>query len=370
MRVLTRYVLAEFLKLFVMCLLAFILIYMLVDFIDRSNIMFKNQATASEIARYIGYKVPLIAFQMIPVSVLLATLISLSILSRNSEITAMKAGGVSILRVTSPVLLFALMISGVSFAVNEFVVPYTNAMSEQVWREEIKGKEPRAQFRKKRIWYRSSRAEGWPESIYYIANLYPDKGRIENVSLFRFDEQFRLIRRGHAQFAQYDPSAEAGRAWTFYDGVYRRFVGDEVEMQTTFTRYRFVLAETIDDLKIERKKPEEMGFAELRDHVRKVRESGDDATRYEVDLQGKLSFPLVSFVMALLGIPFALKTGRSGGVALGIGVALTIGVVYWIVLALSLSLGHSGVLPPTAAAWSSHIAFGMIGVLMMVNMQQ
>ena len=101
-----------------------------------------------------------------------------------------------------------------------------------------------------------------------------------------------------------------------------------------------------------------MGFRELRAYTAKLKKEGYDTTKYKVDMWGKLSFPLVSLIMALLGIPFAIRHGRSGGVAAGIGMAVIIGVVYWIVLALALAMGHSGALHPIIAAWGSHLLFG------------
>jgi lipopolysaccharide export system permease protein len=82
-------------------------------------------------------------------------------------------------------------------------------------------------------------------------------------------------------------------------------------------------------------------------------------------MHAKLSFPLVSIIMAILGVPFAIRHGRSGGVAAGIFLAVVIAVIYWIVLAMGLALGHSGALSPILAAWGSHVLFGSAGVYML-----
>ena len=126
LRTVNRYIAWEFLKMWFLCLWAFYLIYLLVDFIERSSRLFKYGANVGSVIAYFAWKSPEILFQMIPVAVLLGTLITLVILSKNSEITALKAGGVSVVRAVSPILFCAALISLGGFLMNEFIVPIAN----------------------------------------------------------------------------------------------------------------------------------------------------------------------------------------------------------------------------------------------------
>jgi lipopolysaccharide export system permease protein len=107
-----------------------------------------------------------------------------------------------------------------------------------------------------------------------------------------------------------------------------------------------------------------MGFRELRRFIRKLRQEGYDATRYETDLHGKIAFVFVSLILALIGVTFPLRSERSGGIAQGIGIGVVIGFSYWIVFAFTLSLGRSGTLPPVAAAWATNVILGLAALVM------
>jgi len=115
---------------------------------------------------------------------------------------------------------------------------------------------------------------------------------------------------------------------------------------------------------------DEMSYAELRTYIQKIQASGYDATRYLVDLYSKLSYPLLNVIMVLIGIPFALKTGRSGGVALSIGASVMIGFLYGIVFYVFISFGKSGILPPVLACWIPTLLFGLAGIFTLMSIRQ
>ena len=115
---------------------------------------------------------------------------------------------------------------------------------------------------------------------------------------------------------------------------------------------------------------DEMNYAELRTYIQKIQASGYDATRYLVDLYSKLSYPLLNVIMVLIGIPFALKTGRSGGVALSIGISVMLGFLYGIVFYVFISFGKSGVLPPVLACWIPTLLFGLAGIFTLMSVRQ
>jgi lipopolysaccharide export system permease protein len=113
-----------------------------------------------------------------------------------------------------------------------------------------------------------------------------------------------------------------------------------------------------------------MTYAELLAYIREIQASGYDATRYKVDLYSKLSYPLLNVIMVLIGIPFAIKTGRSGGVALSIGVSVIIGFIYGIVFYVFISFGKSGILPPIFACWIPTFLFGLAGIFTLMSLRQ
>ena len=113
-----------------------------------------------------------------------------------------------------------------------------------------------------------------------------------------------------------------------------------------------------------------MGYWELKDFIQRIKENGYDTTPYLTDLHAKISFPFVVVVMTFLGIPFALRIGRSGNVAVGITASMAIGFFYWLFFSFSISLGRGGVLPPFLAAWSANFIFGALGILVLLQQRE
>lgn len=352
MTVLFRYVSREFLKLFGLCLSALIAIYLVFDFIDRAGNFFRTDPELQAVLLFFFYKIPTIIFQLVPVSVLLATLLTLALMSRHSEITAMKAGGVSVPTIVLPIILWSLALAGGALAINELVVPAATTQMKYIQKVHIKKQEWRVKVHDKNFWYKS------PGAIYHIKHFRPEDGRLEGLRVFQFDDGFLLRERIDAEAAQW-----TGKSWTAVNGRRRIFDRGALVSEEAFTERLIALPETPDDLLIYRKDPEQMSFRELYAYIADLKNEGFDVRKYRVDLHAKISFALVSAIMGLLGIPWAIRSGRQGGVAFGIGVAVIISVAYWIILGFGLALGRSGALPVVVAAWGPHVLFGVAGVV-------
>jgi lipopolysaccharide export LptBFGC system permease protein LptF len=103
-----------------------------------------------------------------------------------------------------------------------------------------------------------------------------------------------------------------------------------------------------------------MNYEELKRYIRDLQESGFDVVRLRVQLEKKFAYPLITLVMAVLAVPFALSAGRRGAVA-GIAIAVSIAVIYWTISGLSESMGNVSQLPPGLAAWAPDMFFGLVG---------
>jgi len=359
MKILRKYICREFLKILLLSMSAFILIYLVVDFFARMDTFVEYEAAPTQVFLYYLYQIPGIGFQVFPLGVLMATLLGLAILSRNNEITAMKASGIILYRITLPLFLLGILASGLCFVGNEFVVPFSKRQSDDILLVDIRKKSRKTFIRNYKVWYRSQNA------IYNFQIFNPQKDVLEGITLFEFDDDFKLTRRIEAERALWK-----GNVWHFYDVTIRDF-REKTEIQTTrFEEKVIPIPETPDVFKEERRDTEEMGYYDLRRYIRNIEKGGYDATRYVVDLYAKLSFPFTCAIMVLIGIPFSTKTARSGGIALPIVMSIVIGFLYWIILNLSLSLGHSGLLPPQLAAFAPHALFGLGGIYALISIRQ
>ena len=353
MTVLDRYIAREFVLTFGFVLLAFLCLYMVVDFFERIRMFLSNSATLWQIVSYHLYTVPSIVAMMMPACVLLAALITFGLLSRNHEIVAMKANGIGLHRIALPVLAFSLLACALNFLLNEFVTPAANWRAEYIKYAEVQKKKEWGAFKENAIWYKSQNA------IYNFKLFSPSESRIRGVTIHYLDPGFSLASRIDAREAQW-----TGERWELRDVLRTTFSGRDFPTIERLPMLAVEIAEKPEDLQVVQKSADQMGFRELRNYIRKLRQEGYDATRYETDLQGKIAFVFVSLILALLGVAFPMRSERSGGIAQGIGIGVIIGFSYWIVFAFTLSLGRSGTLPPAVAAWATNVILGIVAVVM------
>jgi lipopolysaccharide export system permease protein len=358
-RVLHRYIIREYLNIFSLSLSSLILIYVVVLFFQKVNFFIKYNASFSHILLYLLYKIPEAVFQFtLPYAVLLATLLTLGTLSRHNEITAMKAGGVSLYRLTFPLFFIVILISLCAFLGNEYLVPLANQKNRNLVSVRLK-KEPPSFFKNYKIWFRSG------HQIFNIQLLDPKQKALKGFTLYKLDDQFRCTQRIDAKEARW-----INEKWKLYDGAVRHFDEGGSLQTTLFGELEVPMAETWASFQSIERESEEMSYTQLRNYVQKIQSAGYDSTRYLVDLYAKLSLPLLNLIMILIGVPFALKTGRSGGVALSIGISVMIGFAYGVTFYIFLTLGKSGVLSPFLSSWIPTILFGLGGIFTLMSIRQ
>jgi len=356
--ILSRYVSREFIIVFLLAIGGFNVIYLVIDFFESIGKFLEHGAPLGLALSYYFLKIPQITFQTLPLAVLLSTLVTLGLLSRNSEITAMKASGISLYRITRPIFLISLAIAFVTFFGNEYLTPYAHRESEYIMDVKVKGHDPGISFKNLKLWYRED------DSIYNFQAFDPDRSALLGITVYRLDEDFHLIQRIDAPEAVWKNDR-----WTLHDVTVRAFRGREPMTVETHQHMDLAMGMTPQTLRKVEKDTEEMGYGELRRYVRRLQKAGYDATKYLVDLEIKFSFPFVNLIMVLIGIPFALRTNRTGGFAAGVGISLAVGFTYWILLSVARAFGHTGILPPLLAAWSPHLLFGGAGLVVLLSVR-
>jgi lipopolysaccharide export system permease protein len=195
--------------------------------------------------------------------------------------------------------------------------------------------------------------------------LEPEKKALKGFTLYKFDDQFRCLQRIDAKEVQW-----INGKWKFSEGTVRDFDEGGSIQTTLFKELELSLSESWESLQNIQRQSREMSYTELHTYIERIKSAGYDSTRYLVDLYSKLSYPFLNLIMILIGVPFALKTGRSGGVALSIGVSIMIGFAYGVTFYVFLSFGKSGVLSPFLSAWIPTILFGLAGIFTLMNIRQ
>jgi len=307
-----------------------------------------NNANPLQIASYFFYLIPMIISLILPFAILLATLLTYSSLSKFSEITAMKANGVSLYRMALPALAVAALVGVFLFFFSELVAPASISKTEYIVKIEVQKQKHLGFFKQDEIWYRNQNA------IYNFKMFDVQNNILNGITINYLNPDFSLKMRIDARSAEWK-----NNRWVFHNLLTTSY--DQTgSPQLQWSEEKVIpMPEQPNDFKIIQKDAEKMGYFELRRYVNKIRAEGYDVSRYLVDLQGKLAFPFVCVILVIIGMSFSLRSERSGGVMQSVGIGIFIGASYWIVHAFCMSLGRSGVLPILLAAWSANILFSI-----------
>ena len=342
-----------------MILSSFILLMLVFTFFELMGDIVRNRVSPLMIGDYLANVTPSMIYLMTPLSVLLAVLVTFGLMQKSNEITAMKATGISIYRVIVPILVIAAVISGALFFFDQFYIPGANQRQETL-RNTIKGKPAQTYLRPDRKWI-----FGEHHSIYYYELFDQDQNRFASLSMFVFDPQtFQLTKRIYATRAHWD---EPLQKWVFEQGWSRTFHNSAIENYGTFDVKTFAEStEPPNYFKKEVRQSQEMNYEELRRYIQDLQQSGFDVVRLRVQLHKKFAFPLITFVMAILAIPFSLSAGRRGALT-SVAVAIGIAMVYWVTSGLFEAMGNTNYLPAALAAWAPDLLFALAGGYMILK---
>ena len=357
MTLITRYLLRAFFRVGLLSLLAFTGIYVLADFVENVDNFIARHAAAGDYLVYFFGKLPQILTQVTPMAVLFGVFMTLGGMSRSNELTAMRAGGVSLWRISLPLLAMGLLASGGTFIASEYMVPVTARKVDLIDRTIIKG-EPRRLLRRDRVWFR----EG--DRLVNVRLVLPAEKILYGISIFQVDRDFRLLSRIDADRAIYGDDH-----WVFQNLTIRTF-DPEGERPVTLQREKeqvLPLEKTPKDFATPELRNEDLTYRQLHRMVENLESEGFEATRYRVDMMARLATPFTSLIMAFLGIPFALQKGRNASLAMGVALSVAIGVAFYLLQAMLIAFGYSAVIPPLVAAWAPNLLFMLIGIWLLLS---
>jgi LPS export ABC transporter permease LptG/LPS export ABC transporter permease LptF len=356
-RLLDSYVLRGFWFFFAIVLGVFSSLFIVVTLFELLPDILSNKVKAGVVISYFVFLMPQIFYWVVPLAVLLAILINLGTLTKTNEILAVKAGAVSLYRMSLPIILMAAVLSGVVYVMQDYVLPWTNQRQDQ-YHDMIKGRAPQT--------YRDPSRKlmmGSGNRLYYYTFFDPGLNTFGRLIILRLDPTtFQPVERLDAKRATWN-----GTTWILEEVSLRQFTVDH-KIQTQMFDKKAAEMDAPAYFTREVREADQMNYTELQRYVADLQRSGFDVGRLTVDLYRKVSFPMVSFIMALIGVPFSFKTGRKGAFY-GIGFCLAIGIIYWLTFELFGKLGGINQLSPFVAAWFPNIIFGASGFWMMLRMK-
>lgn len=351
LKVLDRYVLSELLGPFFIGILGFILV-LITDLLFTFTDMIINKGVPfGAVLKLLIFKLPALMILTFPVSTLFAVAMCLGRLSKDSEIVALRTSGITLFRISLPIILFSLVVSGVAFLTNEYLVPYANEVSQEIIQQIIM-KKPLPQLKEK-VFFKDAQ-----ERYYYVGRVDEKNNQLENIMIYEMGEgNFpRVIIAQKATFKDL--------VWDLNNGIVHKY--DEKghnEYEAQFEHMRVFANEDI--LRVaDQKTTEEMSARDLKLLVTRLNKSGVATQALTVDLYMKYSVPLSSFIFALLGIPLSLPSIRSGR-TWGMVMCIVVMFTFYVFASVFRSLGRGAILPPIWAAWFPQMLFGFLGLLLM-----
>lgn len=335
--------------------LSLFIIFTLFELVDEIH---KHNIPWSMVGDYFISLTPYVLVLILPLCILVSLLVTIAVLDRTNQITALKAGGISVFRISLPLIVVVVAISAGVFLLQELVLPYSNQRQDSI-RAHIMGRRIANPNQSQATWIMGH------EGILYYYDFYDaTKETFAGLSAFQLDiSRAELRQRWFSSRASWDRFNDK---WIMVGGWSRRF-GTQEEFRPFGAAAHF-WGDRPDYFRTEGKRADKMSFQELSSYIGKLRSSGFDTLSLEVDLHKKLAYPIVNLVMLLIGLPFAFLSGKRGAL-FGVAASILIGVTFWILFNVFSAMGAYGILPPFLAAWAPNLFFASAGVYLFLKLR-
>ena len=349
MGILFWYILRQYLQTLALCIMGLTTIYLVIDFFEKLRKFLRYDAEISSMLLYFFFKIPEISFKLAPFAVLMATLLTIGVLNRNQEITALRSCGFSLWHLSAPFFAVAVCATGVLFGFTAVIIPVANAKAEYIKTIEITGKPQPLAFTAQNLWLRIQN-----NTIIHVKEVIPDGMKLRGIHLYRLDPKFHVREILAAQDATYN-----GRGWTLHQVTQRVISSGPVQI-TQRDQLPLELSLTPEDLQTWISlEPEHMTLDQLSAHIEHLKQERHTVANFLTDYWGRIALAFVTLIMTILGIALGLRglDARGRSVAKGIGQALGISFLFWTTHSVGIALGRSGALIPVVAGWIACLMF-------------
>ncbi|MGD9162462.1 MAG: LptF/LptG family permease [Desulfobacteraceae bacterium] len=354
MKVITKYISKQIINIFLLCNFIFVLLYLVVDFIQKIDDFVKADVPLVLTLFFFLYKIPTMVMDVIPAATMISIVVVICQMKKNKEVMAIKACGINLYKVFQPVILISLLISIFSFLLAEIIVPYTSTRSNEIMEIEVK-KRHQASYLE---WYKSK------NSIYWIKHFNTETKTINDPVFYFFDDQFNITQKISGETCRWIDGV-----WEIKNAKILTLEKDNTYSTTKQSRCILKIPETPETFITKKRKSENISYAELKRHAEEDKAEGFDNTADLVNLYMKLSNPFMAVVLALIAIPLGLWEKING-----IPLAVTLGIFTFFILLVTTgsaqAFGLAGILPPLLSAWTANILFSLSGIYLLMNIKK
>jgi lipopolysaccharide export system permease protein len=346
---LPRYIVSRFLQLMLLTFAVLVVAYLLIDVMERLDWFARYEASGLEVLRFYAARLPLLASRVVPMSVLVATALTVSLLAVEGELIGMRSCGISAPRALLPVLTCALLVVPAFFTLNNVVVPRTNAIADDLKVNEIKGDRAKVKNRNKEsrggsVWHRSR------NRVLEAERFDPERGVARKLSIYYLGEDGLPVQRVDAESAHH-----IGRGdWRLVGSSSIELSGEAVRLGEAprYATLGLAIPANVDTM--------HLSVEALSERIAEVEADGHDATAYRVDFQVKIAQPLACIILPALVLFFAVGGPPFPGPAQNLLVSGIVGVSYILITGVSASFGYGQTISPVIGGWAPNIVFSLV----------
>ena len=356
---LDKYLLSQFFTVLSMSLLGFLAVFLVVDLIENLDRFVDNSVPAVVTITYYLYTIPWFISVALPMSMLISTVFSIGMMVKRNEWTAMKSTGISLYRLSTPLLIVGMMISILSFLLDNQLVSYGNKKRYTIDRDYLK--------KKSRHKIKSSLKNIFLQKDISI-HIGIEKYNVKKMSgdvLTWVDLGTDLIRqRIDAKKIKYDKESQF---WKLSNYSIRKFEsGIETDVRFSEKDTLINLSFTPEDINKQARSPDELDYYELTSRIVDLKENGVKTVKWEVTRYLKVSFALTNFIVVLCGIPLVVLREKNS-LSFGIGMSVFVIFGYYAFIKFGQSMGFKGQLNPILSAWIGNIVFLIGGMTLLIK---
>jgi len=358
MKLLDRYLMAQFAKNLIVVICSLVAIYLLVDFFERVDNFLESQKTVGLAIKYLLLKLPFMYVQLIPVCILLAGVITLGVLNHHFEFMALMAGGISVIRIIRPLLVAAALFTLLTLAIGQWVLPATTSATNRIWYEEVNHQIPKGIIRDGRTYFRGA------EGIFSFVRPHPGKNEFSNFSFAAFDAEHGLRTLLTAESATWTDGV-----WLLKNGQRKERTADGTFSVTIFKDLAPAFVEQPEEFFIPPYKIEEISYTKLLGQAVDTKISNHESL---LEFHRRFSYAFLGIPLLLLGIPVLLSVHKHKGRDLALAIPVSCGMAFaaWGAWSASQSLAKTAILPPSIASWSVHVLTIVLGCFLLKKHNQ
>lgn len=365
MKLIDRYLMKELLGPFIFTITATVMIYVGTGVALRiAELLSKYDTSFFLVLKLIVSDMPAAIYPSLPMSFLLATLLVFGKMSSSNEITALKSGGISFVRIIMPVAAFGLVVSGFAFLDAQYLVPAGNVTFTNIVTYDVMEAFPKPRAHEENIIIKDQvKYSAGQYSILYAKNFDPKSGHFNNICVEFFDDQKNLTGVISADTLIYE-----NNKWLLHDG---KFIALDLAGRTAqtiqFQEQELVPKKQERDAPAYKKDVANMSISELRQVIELFKHEGDSSyKRLEKEAFDRSAIPFASFIMAFIGPPLGIQANRSSSSA-GMGLAFAVLLVYYTIYAIMNVVVENGLVPALFGAWFPNLVCLAVGIWLTIR---